>query len=222
MVRLKKLSRRAFLRAALMGSAAVAASCYPDDMARPPAVEHTPTPFRSLPSPQAPEGQASAPVTGGETGTGAADTLSLDDFLAFSSLLTGVDDLDPAVGQVYLNALQAGGGSSPSVAEAFSLASSGSQGADLESLNESGYFDQEGIGSLTSQIIEMWYTGMYEQDGEMHVATFVDALAWKVLHFTKPPTICADFGFWAEEPLVEISPNIQYTPAPMPEGEGGG
>jgi hypothetical protein len=78
------------------------------------------------------------------------------------------------------------------------------------------------MGKLADQIITLWYTGVYKVGEEEKVATFVDALAWKVLHFTKPLTICGEFGFWSREPQVEISPSIQYTPVPTQAGGGGG
>lgn len=53
---------------------------------------------------------------------------------------------------------------------------------------------------------QLWYTGIYTKaDGEATVATFVDALAWQTLAFTKPMTICGYPGFWSEawEPILD-------------------
>lgn len=211
-----RAERRRFLREMALASAGLlAAGCAGAEVAKAPEPYRTSTPFRALASPQAPAAQIP------ETADG---SITLEEFLQFSSLLTGVENLDPALGQVYLQALLAGGGEGPGLAEVFSAASSGSGQlpGDIDVLSETGFFAQEGFGSLADQIITMWYTGVYMDGEEPRVATFVDALAWKVLHFTKPPTICGEFGFWSREPLVGISPQIQYTPAPAPAGNGGG
>lgn len=210
----KRLTRRRFLRGMLASVAGVLAACASGEPVRDMGAYRTATPFRAIASPQAPQDETATPAAAGE--------VSLEQFLQFSSLLTGVDQLDPVLGQVYLNALQSGEGAASNLSRAFSAASSGSGPLpqDLEALSSQGFFDQEGMGELTDQIILLWYTGVYQQDGEDRVATFVDALAWKVLHFTKPLTICAHFGFWSEEPNAQISPDFQYTPAPTQPPEG--
>jgi hypothetical protein len=226
---LRRMARRRFLRGmGAVGAGLLAAACAADEIAQAPAAYRTPTAFRALASPQVvaevPSGaeDTAGAATGEETPV-PEGSISLEEFLQFSSLLTGVDDLDPALGRIYLEALQAGGGpDGPSLAEVYAAASSGSGPApgDIEALSGTGFFEQEGLGSTADQIITMWYTGVYMLDDEEHVATYVDALAWKVLHFTKPPTICGQFGFWAREPRVELSPVIQFTPVPTQPGEG--
>ena len=211
----KRMSRRHFLRGMVTAGAGLLTACAAGDIAQGPAAYRTATPFRALKSPEAPVDQTQeAPAEG---------SISLQEFLEFSSLLTGVTDLDPALGRIYLEALQSGTPQGPTLADVYGAASSGSGTLpqDLEALSGAGFFDQDGIGSVADQIITMWYTGVYKVGDEERVATFVDALAWKVLHFTKPLTICAQFGFWATEPQVELSPAIQYTPAPTPSGGGG-
>jgi hypothetical protein len=69
----------------------------------------------------------------------------------------------------------------------------------LEALTAQGFFGQEATRKLLSQMTKLWYTGTYTTDeGEEAVATFVDALAWHTLVFTKPMTICGYPGFWSE------------------------
>ena len=209
------LTRRRFLRAALIGGAGLLAACAADEIAQEPPEYRTPTPVRLLPGSEAGGGQVVEEVAEG--------MISLEEFLQFSSLLTGVDDLDPNLGRVYLQALASGEQQGPTLAEIYGAASSGSNPQqDVDALSGSGFFDQEGYGSMADQIINMWYSGVATINGEEQVVTFVDALAWKVLHFTKPLTICAQFGFWAEEPQADISPTIQYTPVPTQPGAGGG
>ena len=213
----EKIDRRRFLRGMMVAGAGLLAACAGAEIATEPALYATPTPFRALESPQAPGNQPEEEIPEGSIG--------LSDFLAFSSLLTGVSNLDPNLGRIYLEALREGGGSGgPSLADVYGAASSGSGPLpqDIDALSSAGFFDQEGFGEVADQILEMWYTGVYTIGEEQFVATFVDALAWKVLHFTKPLTICGQFGFWSTEPQVELSPAAQYTPAPTPAGGGGG
>jgi hypothetical protein len=148
----------------------------------------TPTPASLLPS----------PMPGAET----PFPQDLASFLALSSVLTGFDDLDPELGQVYLHSLQENpefSGGLPRLYEGAGMIEGSAPGsiADLES---AGLFSEEASRSLADHIIELWYTGLYGQEDEQTVATFVDALAWKSITFTKPPTICGSFGFWAERP----------------------
>ena len=73
-------------------------------------------------------------------------------------------------------------------------------------LEEAGLFAQEATRTLADRIIELWYTGVYtNEQGEETVATYVDALAWRTLAFTKPTTLCGYPGFWSEawEPVLD-------------------
>ncbi len=212
-----RINRRRFLRGALIGGAGLLVSCAADEIAQQPPGYRTATPFRALASPQAPGDQTAEEVPEGMIG--------LEEFLQFSSLLTGVDNLDPNLGRVYLQALASGEQQGPTLAEVYGAASSGSGPLpqDVDALAGAGFFDQEGYGALADQIINMWYSGVATVGEETVVVTFVDALAWKVLHFTKPLTICAQFGFWAEQPQADLLPAIQYTPVPtLPAETGGG
>jgi hypothetical protein len=62
------------------------------------------------------------------------------------------------------------------------------------------------LGEVATALTKLWYSGIYTNAaGEATVATFVDALAWKTLAFTKPTTICGVPGFWSEawEPVLD-------------------
>lgn len=217
-----KMSRRRFIRTMTFAGAGLAAACASMEPPGAPEPFRTPTIARALESPI-------VPGTGGQ-GQAAAETpqpqqegaITLEQFLAFSSLLTGFDALDQELGRVYLRALQSGEDSASVLTAAYSAASAGSNTLppDAEALAGAGFFEQQEMSDMAAQIAGMWYSGVYQQDGEDRVATYVDALAWKALHFTKPPTICGSYGFWATEPDVEISAAVQYTPAPTPAQEG--
>jgi hypothetical protein len=135
-------------------------------------------------------------------GTLTPEPEGLGAFLVLSSTLTGFDQLDPQLGSVYLTSLQGNPEFSGGLADLYEQAglTAASEPPSLESLESAGIFAAEGTRSLADRIIELWYTGIYSQGEEQAVATFVDALAWKAITFTKPPTICGAYGFWAERP----------------------
>lgn len=138
-----------------------------------------------------------------EPSTTSTQSPLLTDFLALSGLLTGVTNLSPTLGRIYLESLQTDDEVAMSVAAL--LEQSGVRGNEaatkpmtLDELTEMGIFAEEATRQLADTIIEMWYTGTYRDGtGATVVATYVDALAWQVLRFTKPKTICGDPGFWA-------------------------
>lgn len=188
----KRLTRRGFLRASgSVTTALVLAAC-----GAPPREEVTvgemmrPVAVPILPSP--------VPATPVEMGGDPA----LEQFLALSSILTGYDNLNPVLGQVYLESIAQSSDYDMTVdelAQAMGLADAPSQTvADLEA---AGLFDDPAAQTLADAIITMWYTGVYTTaEGEQQVATFVDALVWRAMAFTKPLSICASPGFWAQAP----------------------
>jgi hypothetical protein len=132
-----------------------------------------------------------------------SEGLALEDFLTLSSVLTGVEELDPQVGSVYLQSLEASDQFEVSLSDLYQQAGfgRGTQPGTVAQLEANGLFEQESTRKLADKIIEYWYTGVYESaQGEQAVATFVDVLAWRTLRFTKPQTICGAPGFWAEPP----------------------
>jgi hypothetical protein len=191
-------NRRTFLRGAAASSAVLFfAGC---GVATPSTPQPELAPFPAwhplLPSPQA-RGTAEPAATPGP------ERLSLDGFLALSSLLTGIDDLDTQVGQVYLDSLAVSDQFDLSLAELYQQAgfTEAMAPVTIEELEQRGIFDQEATRSLADKIIEYWYSGVYDTpEGEPAVATFADALVWHAVRYTKPLTICAAPGFWAVAP----------------------
>jgi hypothetical protein len=147
-----------------------------------------------LPSPQPEHAAAATPVPG---------ALSLDAFLALSAVLTGIDNLNPQVGQVYLASLSASEEFDVSLADLVQQAgfTEPTAPANIEELEARGVFAREATRTLADKIIEYWYSGVYDTpDGEQAVATFADALVWRAVRYTKPLTLCAAPGFWALAP----------------------
>jgi len=203
-IRKQEITRRDFLKGAgllLAGGLLSACSTVTEPGFQVQDFWRTPTPASLLPSPM----PADLPQTG-DSGA-APDPQELAAFLSLSSLLTGFENLDPVLGQVYLGSIQQDPGFSGQLQGLIEQAGVQSQNppAGIEDLQAAGIFDQESARELADYIISMWYTGIYNQGEEQRVATFVDALAWKAINFTKPPTICGSFGFWAERPSGDFS-----------------
>ena len=191
------ITRRQFLQGSwLLFASGVLAACVPDRAENEIGFQTTPwktaTPARVLSSPM--------PAGTDASSTEAPENLAA--FLALSSVLTGIEELDPQLGQVFLQHLQGHPEFGSHLSNLFEQSGiqSGNPPADIESLSATGIFGQEGSRSLADRIIEIWYSGMIEENGEQVVVTFVDALAWKAIRYTKPLTICGYFGFWAERP----------------------
>jgi hypothetical protein len=191
------MNRRRFLRhAALMATGGLLAACAipsTQSLAGEP-IEPNPRPVQ-VPLPQA-----------GDNGNVVPDA-ELEQFLALYALLTGVDDLNPAIGQLYYNSLQQNSTLEIPVNELLAqvAGSAAAMPASLEALASTGLFDNEVTRALADKITEYWYTGVYDTaDGEQAVATFVEALAWQTLTFTKPMTVCGSFSFWTEAPESAI------------------
>lgn len=189
----QRLSRRAFLCGlATTATGALVVACGPPRSTNRAEIAFGPaaTPQIILPSPVPPT--APMPVQA---------TPLLTEFLALSALLTGVANLSPTLGQTYLQSVQAGGEAELTVAQLIAQAGFGSATPpdSMAALEATGLFAQEPARQLADKITEMWYTGIYTTDqGEEAVATYVDALAWQTLAFTKPMTICGYPGFWSE------------------------
>ena len=193
-----KLSRREFLHGgtAVLLSATLAA-CGANRTAQTEGWE-TATPANILASPQPPADATAEPTTALP-----ANSLRLEQFLLLSAILTGFNNLDPQLGRVYLQSLASSSEFEVSLPELYAEAGldEGATAVALTDLEAAGIFEQEGTQKLADKIIELWYTGTYTNaEGETAVATYVDALAWKSLDFTKPPTICGEPYFWAHQP----------------------
>lgn len=192
------LTRRQFLVAALgVAAAELLAGCRPSQ-----GVDGgmtTAVPLRVLESPVPVATAEPTPMAdGGE--------LALEEFLALSAVLTGFTELDPVVGRVYLQSLQQSAEFDLSLPELYEAAGfrSAAPPNNVTSLEDNDFFAAEANRALADAIIEQWYTGVYQQDGEAVVATFVDSLTWKAINFTKPLTICDPPGRWAERPDADV------------------
>jgi hypothetical protein len=195
------ISRRCFLRSlsVIAGGGLLAACAVGEEGRLPPNRLEPAFSAVELPMPRAAASIAAAAAQEGEA--------ELPGFLALSALLTGVDNLDPTLGSVYLQSLRTNSEFSVSISELLEQAQAGlpAPPTTLEELESSGIFESETTRQLADKITEYWYTGIYETpEGEQAVATFVDALAWRTLTFTKPQSLCGTYRFWTEPPEAAI------------------
>jgi hypothetical protein len=200
------LTRRRLIAAlGLAAAAGLAAGCDRRGLERQAALRRRATP-------------TGAPVGDGETP--AAVTPSpvpgLETFMKVSSLLTGFDALDPAIGATYLASLLARPAAGATVGDLLvpAEAHAGAAGTPDPTPGPGtpaapGPFADEQVRSLANTITTMWYTGLVDQAGETVVATYLEALAWRATSWTRAPTTCGGaMGFWSEPPA----------PAPAPPG----
>jgi hypothetical protein len=148
-------------------------------------------------------------TTAEATAVGPADALSVGEFLRLSAVLTGVDiqELNPDLGRLYLESLQARLNLDITLAELYERTGfrSSAPPQSLDAVAQSGVLAQEHARTLADKIVEYWYTGLYETDSGLAVATFTEALAWKVLPWTKPPSFCGGaMGYWSERPKMTL------------------
>ncbi|HVK66748.1 MAG TPA: sugar dehydrogenase complex small subunit [Polyangium sp.] len=127
----------------------------------------------------------------------------LDRFLALSMLLTGFENLPRAHGQLYLDALRASAESSKALDDLYVKAGydSASRPSSLADLEAKGIFADARLRDVADAIILNWYTGVFDGETGPEVATYTDALTWRALEYTNPPSQCGGLtGFWAEPP----------------------
>jgi D-sorbitol dehydrogenase-like protein len=127
--------------------------------------------------------------------------VSLDEFMALSTLLTGVKDLKTEHGRLYLTSLSAAAARDLAVLYDRAGFRSAAPPATLDALARTGALETSAARAVTAKIVECWYTGVYDSPAGPRVATYLEALAWTTLGFTKAPSICGGgVGFWADAP----------------------
>ena len=104
--------------------------------------------------------------------------MSLDEFIALSSRLTGHTDLDRAAAAVFLKGLLATPESAARLAQPDDV--------------------------LERQIVAAWYTGTHDVRGARQVATHTGALKWRALGIPAPGACAGRFGAWSQPPRTPI------------------
>lgn len=108
----------------------------------------------------------------------------LDKFMALSRQLTDRDDLDPALGDIYLHAFD----------------EVPSRAATLQRMLDYGDDESLEFRSIKQQILRQWYTGVVQKSDGPHVATIDQALMWDAVGM-QPVGLCrGPVGYWAEAP----------------------
>ena len=132
-------------------------------------------------------------------------TLTVDQFIQLSAVLTGVpaSQLDQTLARTYLDSLQAQQGLVVSPAALYQQAGFGSASppASIDAITGSPLFQQADVRALVDEIIQYWFTGIYEAPSGQQVATYTDALAWQVIQYAQAPSQChGAMGVWADAP----------------------
>lgn len=100
--------------------------------------------------------------------------ISLDEFVALSSRLTGHPDLNRQAADALLKALLA----TPERAARLAHPDA----------------------ALEREIIAAWYTGAHDVRGERQIATHTGALKWRALGIPAPGACAGRFGAWSQPP----------------------
>ena len=116
-----------------------------------------------------------------------AGTDELNEFLRLSQRLVGRKSLDAKVAAIYLEALLAAPGNRTLLSD-LARASVGRSALSEAHL------------ALERTIIEWWYTGVYEINGERRVATHTDALMWEAIGVPAASVCAGVFGDWSRSP----------------------
>jgi hypothetical protein len=114
-----------------------------------------------------------------------------DAFMALSAALTGYNDLDPSIGAIYLQSLRALPDRAAALDALLQKTADVQRGAEL---------NDPQLRSIAAEILRDWYTGTYEGSDGLTTATWTQAVAWRACSFTKPPSLCAAPGSWANRP----------------------
>jgi hypothetical protein len=62
-------------------------------------------------------------------------------------------------------------------------------------------FPDGAVEAAARRFVDIVYTGEVPTPGGVKALGFHQALAWQVLHFTKPPSVCGPgFGWWTDPP----------------------
>lgn len=111
--------------------------------------------------------------------------IDLEAFLALSSALTGRSDLDPALAQVYLAALQR----APDTRDTLVALAKDPSLRSAEAL------------ALRKEILRCWYTGLLGAGAAREAVTLEGALIWSAMGFSQPKGYCrGPLGYWSEPP----------------------
>jgi hypothetical protein len=138
-------------------------------------------------------------------GAYAASTHShdLNQFMALSAILTGYSDLNPDVGAIYLQNMRACSRSAAYDALVKQIGlTSNLPPKTLADLQKAGAFTNVTSLSLTTEILENWYSGKCLGANGATTVTWTQALAWKACSFTKPPSLCDTPGAWTRPPAT--------------------
>jgi len=133
----------------------------------------------------------------------------LDDFLALSSILTGVGDLDPALGRHYLDRLKSTP-FAPAILEILRRFHEFQPGPTLADEVTQQLVSDDNLRPTLTQVVLLWYTSaMHDNDGmpaTLRYGTqdeYFSGLGWRILGAHAPGLSGGYFGHWRYRPENE-------------------
>jgi D-sorbitol dehydrogenase-like protein len=151
--------------------------------------------------------------------------LPLRDFLELSQFVTGKPELPESVGRRLLVLYK----SAPDRLERLSefhrriIAPNGSEAPsiDFDAWMHSAGQAEDALRRAARQLLEQWYTGIYENGGQAVVFSYEDALMYRPCAKVHPvPTRCGgEMGFWSKPPTGAPEAPIGL-PDPLPDRRG--
>lgn len=116
-------------------------------------------------------------------------------FYLLSQLLTGFDDLDEGLAELYRSSIDADADQAAALERLYAAGGFDDRPpADLDELG--GALELEA--DIADRITMMWYSGIHVlADGESQVATHLDALCWRALNTNAPSQCGGGLGSWS-------------------------
>lgn len=133
----------------------------------------------------------------------------LEDFLTLSAILTGVGDLDPALGRQYLERLSSTP-FAPNLLEILRRFHALQSGSTLSDEVRQQLVSNDDLRPTITQIVLLWYTSaMHDNDGmpaNLRFGTqdeYFSGLGWRILAAHPPGLSGGYFGHWRYRPENE-------------------
>ena len=147
--------------------------------------------------------------------------LPLRDFLELSRFVTGKPELPESVGRRLLALYKSAPDRLEDVSE-LQRRITAPNGSDAPSIDFDGWMHSAGpaedaLRRTARQLLEQWYTGIYEDGRQILVFSYEDALMYRPCAEVHPvPTRCGgEMGFWSKPP--EGAPEAIGLPDPLPD-----
>ena len=135
------------------------------------------------------------------------DNIKFKLFMSFSRVITGYEELNDIIGKDYIARILQRFSDQLVVDILITFESILETGVDVTKLIGSEIINNHARGSLSREIIMLWYTGQFmDENGEIDtgdVSHYFDGLMWKVIQAHPPGMAGGAYGYWAQAPEVQ-------------------